>query len=96
MLSVTQFQVTSTFGLNETILVLAGVVVGGMNRPISATLGGFTIGFAYGFLGGVLPGDQSWYSSQYLPTVVFTAVIIVLLIRPNGLFTRGGGTVERL
>jgi branched-chain amino acid transport system permease protein len=96
MLSVTQFQVTSQFGLQETILVLAGVVVGGLNRPISATLGGFTIGFAWGFLGGVLPTDQSWYSSQYLPTIIFTAVILVLLLRPNGLFTRSGGTVERL
>jgi branched-chain amino acid transport system permease protein len=92
MLSVTQFQIQSTFGLNETIYVLAGVVVGGMNRPIAATLGGFTIGFATGFLGSTLPADKL----QYLPTVLFTAVIVVLLLRPNGLFTRGGGWVERL
>jgi branched-chain amino acid transport system permease protein len=96
MLSVAAFQITSTFGLYETIYVLAGVVVGGMNRPVPATLGGFTIGFAVGFLGGVLPADQSWYSSQYLPSIIFTAVIVVLLLRPNGLFTRGGVAVERL
>jgi branched-chain amino acid transport system permease protein len=96
LLSVAQFQITSTFGLTDTILVLAGVVVGGMNRPIAATLGGFTIGFAWGFLGGVLPADQSWYSSQYLPSYIFGAVIVVLLLRPNGLYTRGGGSVERL
>ena len=92
LLSVEQLQVTSTFGLSETILVLAGVVLGGLNRPIPATLGGFAIGFATGVLGGALPSTQS----QYLPTFLFAAVIVVLLVRPNGLFARGGGAVERV
>ena len=92
LLSVEQLQVTSTFGLSETILVLAGVVLGGLNRPIPATLGGFSIGFATGVLGGALPSTQS----QYLPTFLFAAVIVVLLVRPNGLFTRGGGATERV
>jgi branched-chain amino acid transport system permease protein len=55
-----------------------------MNRPIPATLGGFAIGFASGLLGGALPTNQS----QYLPTFLFAAVIIVLLVRPAGIFTR--------
>jgi branched-chain amino acid transport system permease protein len=92
MLSVQQSQVVSTFGLQETIYVLAGVVLGGLNRPIPATLGGFSIGFAIGILGGALPSNQT----QYLPSFIFAAVIVVLLVRPNGLFTRGGGAVERV
>jgi len=92
MLSVQEITVTYAFGTQDTILVLAGVVLGGLNRPISATLGGFSIGFASGILGGVLPSNQS----QYLPTFLFAAVIVVLLVRPNGLFTRGGGAVERV
>jgi branched-chain amino acid transport system permease protein len=92
LLTVEQTQVTSTFGLSETIVVLAGVVVGGLNRPIPATLGGFTIGFAYGLLGGILPTNQS----QYLNSFIFAAVIVVLLVRPGGLFTRAGGSVERV
>ena len=84
--------VTPTFALNDTIVVLAGVVLGGLNRPVPATLGGFTIGFASGFLGGALPTNQS----QYLPSFLFGAVILVLLVRPNGLFTRHGGSAERL
>jgi branched-chain amino acid transport system permease protein len=92
MLSVTQVQVTSTFALPETISVLAGVVLGGLNRPIPATLGGFTIGFAYGLLGGILPSNQS----QYAPSFIFAAVIVVLLVRPNGLFTRAAGAAERV
>jgi branched-chain amino acid transport system permease protein len=72
--------------------VLAGVVLGGMNRLPSATLGGFSIGFVSGILGGALPTGQS----QYVPSLVFGLVILVLLVRPGGLFTRGGGAVERV
>jgi branched-chain amino acid transport system permease protein len=76
--------VTPDFALRDTILVLAGVVLGGMNRLVPATLGGFAIGFASGLLGGALPTDQS----QYLPSILFAGVILVLLIRPGGLFAR--------
>jgi branched-chain amino acid transport system permease protein len=93
MLTVQNPLVTPDFALRDTILVLAGVVLGGMNRLISATLGGFAIGFASGFLGGALPTDQS----QYLPSFLFAAVILVLQIRPGGLFTRSGQqAVERV
>lgn len=92
MLTVQQPLVTSTFALRETIVVLAGVVVGGMNRLLSATLGGFAIGYASGLLGGALPTEQS----QYLPSFLFGLVILTLLVRPGGLFTRGGAPVERV
>src|SRR6476619_3127071 len=93
MLTVQTPLVTPDFALRDTILVLAGVVLGGMNRLVPATLGGFAIGFASGLLGGALPTDQS----QYLPSFLFAAVILVLLIRPGGLFTREGQqAVERV
>jgi branched-chain amino acid transport system permease protein len=91
MLTVQNPLVTPDFALRDTIVVLAGVVVGGMNRPVPATLGGFTIGFATGLLGGALPTSQS----QYIDSFIFAAVIVVLLVRPNGLFTRTR-TVERV
>jgi branched-chain amino acid transport system permease protein len=84
MLTVQTPLVTADFALRDTIVVLAGVVLGGMNRPVPATLGGFAIGFASGLLGGALPTAQS----QYLPTFLFAAVILVLLVRPGGLFDR--------
>ena len=84
--------VTPTFALRETIIVLAGVVVGGMTRLLPATLGGFAIGYVSGLLGGALPTAQS----QYLPTFVFGLVILVLLFRPGGLFLRGRVAVERV
>jgi branched-chain amino acid transport system permease protein len=92
MLTVQTPLVTSDFALRDTIVVLAGVVVGGLNRLVPATLGGFAIGFASGLLGGALPTEKS----QYLPTFLFAAVILVLLVRPGGLFTRARGTVERV
>jgi branched-chain amino acid transport system permease protein len=85
MLTVQTPLVTPTFALSDTIIVLAGVVLGGMTRLVSATLGGFAIGFASGLLGGALPTEQS----QYLPSFLFAAVILVLLVRPGGLFARG-------
>jgi len=92
MLTVQFPTVTPTFALQETILVLAGVVVGGMTRLVPATLGGFLIGYASGVLGGALPSAQS----QYLPSFLFGLVILVLLLRPDGLFTRRRGLVERV
>lgn len=92
MLTVQYPTVTPTFALQETILVLVGVVIGGMTRLIPATLGGFLIGYVSGLLGGALPSSQS----QYLPSFLFGLVILVLLLRPDGLFTRGRGLVERV
>jgi branched-chain amino acid transport system permease protein len=89
MLTVQTPLVTSDFGLKETIIVLVGVVVGGIDRLGSATLGGFAIGFMIGLLGGILPTDKS----VYLPSLVFALVILVLLLRPAGLFTRGRASV---
>ena len=80
---------TNTTGLNETIFVLVGVVVGGMDRLPSATLGGFAIGFANSFVGFELATQGStsqtaapFTSSVYLPSVIYVLVILVLLLRP--------------
>ena len=104
ILSVQSPQVTNTTGLNETIFVLVGVVVGGMDRLLSATLGGFAIGFATSFLGYELASQGStsqtaapFTSSVYLPSVIYVLVILVLLLRPAGLFARRGqAAVERV
>ncbi|HEX6702381.1 MAG TPA: branched-chain amino acid ABC transporter permease [Gaiellaceae bacterium] len=81
------------FALRDTIVVLVGVVVGGIDRLWTATLGGFAIGFASGVINGVLPTDKT----VYLPTAVFALVILVLLLRPAGLFAWGRrAAVERV
>jgi branched-chain amino acid transport system permease protein len=86
------------FGLRETIIVLVGVVVGGIDRLSSATLGGFAVGVATGLFGGFLPSTGSWpfTSGVYLDSAVYALVILVLLVRPSGLFTRRRSVVERV
>jgi branched-chain amino acid transport system permease protein len=91
--------VTPDYGLRETIIVLVGVVVGGIDRLWTATVGGFAIGFATGALGGFLPSEGDWpfTSSVYLDSAIFALVILVLLIRPSGLLApRSRSAVERV
>ena len=85
--------VSPDFALKDTIVVLVGVVVGGIDRLWTATLGGFSIGFATGVINGALPTEQT----VFLPSAVFALVILVLILRPAGLFARGrGALVERV
>ena len=81
--------VSPDFALKETIVVLVGVVVGGIDRLWTAALGGFAIGFATGVINGALPTDKT----VFLPSVVFALVILVLLVRPAGLFAGGRAAV---
>ncbi|HET7807460.1 MAG TPA: branched-chain amino acid ABC transporter permease [Gaiellaceae bacterium] len=74
--------VVPSFALRDTIIVLVGVVVGGMDRLWTATLGGFSIGVATSLLTDKLPTN----TTVYVDSFVFLAVITVLLLRPNGLF----------
>ncbi len=53
--------VSPDFALRDTIVVLVGVVVGGIDRLWTATLGGFTIGFTSGVINGALPTDKTVY-----------------------------------
>jgi branched-chain amino acid transport system permease protein len=99
VLTIEQPYVTSDYALRDTIIVLVGVVVGGIDRLLSATLGGFAIGFATGALGGFLPSTGSWpfSSGVYLDSAVYALVVLVLLARPAGLFARRGQrAVERV
>ncbi|MBT8215590.1 MAG: branched-chain amino acid ABC transporter permease [Acidimicrobiia bacterium] len=92
MLAVQRPLATPTFGFFVVIPALVGVVVGGLDRLLSATIGGFVIGFATVMLSDLLPSQ----SRVFLNSVLFGLVIVVLLVKPNGLFLRGAATAERL
>ena len=89
LLTASQSYVTSDFALHDMIIVLVGVVVGGIDRLWTATLGGFAIGFTKGVINGALPTDKS----VYLPSALFALVILVLILRPAGLFAGGRSSV---
>jgi branched-chain amino acid transport system permease protein len=82
LFTVQQPLVTPTVGLDITIIALVGAVVGGVDRLWSATAGGFAIGFATSVLNDVLPASQEKFQTAF----VFLLVILLLLIRPAGLF----------
>jgi branched-chain amino acid transport system permease protein len=93
LLTVQSPLVTPDYGVSVTIFALVGVVVGGLDRLLTASLGGFAIGFANAFVGDLLPSA----SSQYLPSVVYGLVILVILVRPSGLFAgRRAAAAERV
>jgi branched-chain amino acid transport system permease protein len=82
LFTVQQPLVTPTVGLDITIIALVGAVVGGVDRLWSATAGGFAIGFATSVLNDILPASQEKFQTAF----VFLLVILLLLIRPAGLF----------
>ncbi len=88
LLTVSSPLATPDFGVQVTIFALVGVVVGGLERLWTATLGGFAIGFATSLVGAELPSS----SSVYLPSVIYGLVIVVLLLKPGGLFTSARAT----
>ncbi len=93
LLTVQSPLVTPDYGVQVTLFTLIGVVVGGLDRLATATMGGFAIGFATAFVGDQLPSA----SSAYLPSVIYGLVIVVLLVRPRGLFAnRSAAGAERV
>jgi len=83
LFAVQQPLVTPTFGLDITIIALVGAVIGGVDRLWTATAGGFAIGFATSVLNDVLPVSQQKFQTAW----VFLLVIVLLLLRPAGLFS---------
>lgn len=75
------FQVTPTMGQNLIIVVFAIVVIGGMG----SIKGAITIGFALGLCEALV----KIYYPQGASMTVFVLMILVLVVRPEGLF--GGG-----
>ena len=84
--------VTPTYGLRETITRARGRRGRRDDEAALRDARRLLIGYVSGLLGGALPTSQS----QYLPSFVFGLVILVLLVRPDGLFTRTRGLVERV
>jgi branched-chain amino acid transport system permease protein len=93
LLTVQQPLVSPTFGLDLTVLALVGAVFGGIDRLVTATFGGFAIGFIISVLSDVLPNSQEVFVTAF----TFGIVLIALLVRPAGLFAAvGRGTVDRV
>lgn len=77
-------QVDPRFGLDITILALVGVVIGGMHSLRGSALGGFIVGATLSLLNSVL-GNSRVYAYSWM----FAVVLVILLVRPAGILTKG-------
>jgi branched-chain amino acid transport system permease protein len=73
-------QVSPLMGQNLIIVVFAVVVIGGMGSIMGAILTGFGLG--------VVEGLTKYFYPEASNTVIFVIMVIVLLIKPAGLFGR--------
>jgi len=72
------YQVSPQMGANLIIVVFAVVVIGGMGSIMGSILTGFGLG--------VIEGLTKVFYPEASNTVIFVIMVIVLLIRPAGLF----------
>lgn len=74
-------------GFTPLLKAFVAAVIGGFGSLAGAVLGAYLLGFAEIFLIGFLPPSLSSYRDAF----VFLLLIIVLLVRPNGIL----GSIER-
>jgi branched-chain amino acid transport system permease protein len=72
------YQVNPLMGADLIIVVFAVVVIGGMGSILGAILTGFGLG--------VIEGLTKYFYPEASSTVIFVIMVIVLLVRPAGLF----------
>ena len=72
------YQVNPQMGANLIIVVFAVVVIGGMGSILGAVLTGFGLG--------VIEGLTKVFYPEASNTVIFVIMVIVLILRPAGLF----------
>ena len=74
------YQVNPLMGADLIIVMFAVVVIGGMGSILGAILTGFALG--------VIEGLTKYFYPEASSTVIFVIMVVVLLIRPAGLFGR--------
>ena len=74
------YQVNPLMGANLIIVVFAVVVIGGMGSILGAIITGFSLG--------IIEGLTKVFYPEASNTVIFVIMVIVLLIKPAGLFGR--------
>lgn len=75
------------FGNGFLLITITATVAGGLGRPYGTLLGAVLVGL-------VLELAGAYTSSSYELAFAFAVLVILLLIRPNGLLVRGARTVS--
>jgi branched-chain amino acid transport system permease protein len=69
-------------GVPLMLFAFIGTVIGGMGSLVGAAVGGMAVGLAASLLQAYLPGEMRSFRDAF----VFTLVILILIVRPTGLF----------
>lgn len=75
------YSVNPLMGSNLIIVVFAVVVIGGMGSILGSVITGFALG--------VVEGLTKVFYPQASTTVIFVIMVVVLMVKPHGLFGRG-------
>jgi branched-chain amino acid transport system permease protein len=73
---------TLQMGVPLMLFAFIGTVIGGMGSLVGAAVGGMAVGLAASLLQAYLPGEMRSFRDAF----VFTLVILILIVRPTGLF----------
>ena len=82
LLAVYQAQMLPIMGWKFLIPLFAAVILGGLGNPYGALVGAFVIGVTSEV-------STQWINPSYKPAVAFAIMIIMLLVKPRGIFGEG-------
>ena len=74
-----QAQVYINLGFNLLLPMFAAVILGGIGNPWGALIGGFVVAISSEV-------STAWIATGYKPAVPFVILIIMLIVRPRGIF----------
>lgn len=74
------------FGVQLVIIAFVATVIGGLGNLLGAAIGGFLVGVVSTLLQALLPAELR----PFREALLFVVVILVLLVRPQGLFPARG------
>lgn len=75
-----------SFGNGFLLITITATVAGGLGRPYGTLLGALIVGLALELAG-------SYTNSSYELAFAFAILVVLMLVRPNGLLVRGSRTV---
>lgn len=81
LLAVSQAQLLPILGWKVLIPIFAATILGGIGNAYGAFVGAIIVGVS-------MEVSTQWISPSYKPAVAFAIIILVLLVRPRGLFGR--------
>ncbi len=70
------------------------MILGGLDSPLGAVIGGFVIGLSQTLTAGYQPAHAEWLGQNFQAVTPYIVMILILMVRPHGLF--GTREVERL